>query len=226
MAYLKRLAMPPYWPVRKKERVLVVSPSPGPHGRQECIPIQVILRDMLGIAATAAEARKIVKQGKVLVDRKPRKDVGFPVGLMDVVEIPEAKKCFRVLPTRKGLGLVAVKEEEAGQKICKITGKSFVKGGKVQLHLHDGRNVLANKSDAYKVGDSVMVQLPAQKISKHYKLEKGAQAIILGGKNRGEKGVVKDIRKRKNMLETPTATIKSGTQEIDTLISYLMVGEF
>ncbi|MBI4175836.1 MAG: 30S ribosomal protein S4e [Candidatus Aenigmarchaeota archaeon] len=226
MAYLKRLAMPDFWPLEKKRNVLVVSPLPGPHAKRSCIPLQVVLRDMLHIADSAAEARKILKQGKVMVDRKVRKEVGFPVGLMDVVEIPDMKKTFRVIPVQKGVELAAINAGEAAQKICRIVGKSIVKGGDVQLHMHDGRNVLAGKAEQYKVGDSVMISLPEQKITKHYKMEKGAHVVVVGGKNRGKKGVIRDIRKRKTMLETSTVSIKAAADEIETLLDLVMAGEF
>ncbi len=223
MARLKRYAMPAFWPVRKKERKWVVSPIAGPHRKQLCIPLQIIVKDILGLAETAGEAKKIIKAGKVLVDKKIRKELGFPVGLMDVVEIPEIKKHCRVLVNKDGLFLAEIKQSDSDKKICRIENKSVLKKGVQQLHLHDGRNVLLAENIAYRPGDSVLIHLPDQKIEAHYKLEKGSRVILINGKNKGIGGEIKDIRNRKTMLEKSTVLVKSDAKEIETLKEYIMV---
>ncbi|RLJ09292.1 MAG: 30S ribosomal protein S4e [Candidatus Aenigmatarchaeota archaeon] len=223
MSHMKRLLAPKFWRVSKKENKFIVSPSPGPHPKKTCIPLKVLLRDILNYAENSLEVKKILNEGKVLVDKKPRKDPKFPTGLMDIVEIPETNQYFRVSVNKHGLCLEEIDKSKANAKLCKITGKTIVNGGVTQLNLHDGRNVLVEK-DVYKVGDSVLIGLPDQKIIKHFKFEPGADALIVSGRNKGLKGKVKEIKKRKTMLERGVVKIDVKGKEIETAKKYIIVG--
>ena len=181
MGKLKRLAAPKFWKIPRKEYKWTVCPRAGPHRKEECLPLQLIVRDMLKLAETGREAKKIIKRGEILVDGRPRKDHAYPVGLMDVVSIPKINKHFRALPSKAGIELVEIPKEEADKKLCKIVNKTSIRGGKTQLNLHDGRNVLVEK-DVYKTGDSLLLKLPSQEILDHLKLEKDSLALILKGR--------------------------------------------
>lgn len=224
MAHMKRYVMPEFWPVPKKGRVFVIKPMPGPHGKRECIPLQVVLRDVLKYAENAKEAKDILKNEGVLVDKKTREELKFPVGLMDVIEITDANKYFRVTVDNRGLALESIEQKDAGKKLCRINGKTTIKGGVTQLNLHDGRNMLVKK-DVYNVGDSLVISLPDQKIIKHYEFERGKPATIIAGRNIGVRGKIKDIRKRENMLEKAIVLLDTKHGEIQTLRDYILVGE-
>lgn len=225
MTHLKRLRIPKTWPIPRKGLKFAVNPDPGPHTKSGCMPLRVILRDLLGYAENARESRIILTQGKVLVDKKPRKRGRFPVGLMDIIEIPDTKQYFRMIIGESGLRLEKITQAEAAWKFCKITGKTTLKKGTHQLNLHDGKNILVKK-DTYRVGDSVMISLPDQKILKHLRLEKGSHGLITGGKNIGIWGRIKEIEKKKHMLEKSTVTIDSATKkEIKTLREYIFVAD-
>jgi len=232
MAHLKRHAMPAIWHLARKRKVFVVRPSPGPHPRDNCIPLQVVLRDILHYVENAGEAKKILNEGRVLVDKKTRKDIHYPLGLMDVLEIPDVKEQFRVGVNRKGLVLEKIPASEAGRKLCRVKNKTAVKGGMVQLNLHDGRNIIVEKKIHYRTGDSILIQLrdtshPMQRggeeILKHFKLEKGSYAVITAGRNTGVKGKIRDIRVKKSMLEKSTVILESEGKSIETLLDYVMV---
>jgi small subunit ribosomal protein S4e len=173
--HLKRAASPAFWPIHRKEKVWVVKPSPGPHSKEECIPLMVILRNMLGLARNKREAEKILAEGKVKVDGKVRRDGKFPTGLMDIVEIEGLDKVYRVVPhPKENLTLVEVNGEEGSFKLCRIENKTTVKGGHIQLNLHDGRNLLIKVSDPtnpeedhYKAKDTVKLDLKQKKILGH-----------------------------------------------------------
>ena len=224
MPHMKRYSMPEFWPVPKKGKVFIVRPMPGPHPKEGCIPLQVIVRDVLRYAESQEEAKKILREGKILVDKKPRKNPKFPVGLMDVIEIPEAKKHYRIGVNHRGLTLNEIDEKEANRKVCMINGKTTVKKGMCQLNLHDGRNILLKK-DTYRVGDSVEISIPEQNILKHYRFEKGEKATIIAGRNIGVKGKIKDIHGRRNMLEKSVVVLETSGGEIKTLRDYILVGE-
>ncbi|MCD6445627.1 30S ribosomal protein S4e [Candidatus Bathyarchaeota archaeon] len=211
---LKRKPAPKFWPIHRKEHVWVVKPSPGPHPAKKCLPLAIILRDILGLAETRKEAKTIISQGKVLVDGKIRREDNFPVGLMDVISIPEINKLFRVLPSKKGLILHEISKEEATFKLCRIENKTIIKNGHIQLNFHDGSNLLIKvadpknpEEDVYKTLDTLKISIPDRQIIEHVKVKKNCFAIITGGKNIGKFGRIIDIeeaegKKRRNLLVT------------------------
>ncbi len=225
MAHLKRYLAPKFWNIARKEYVFTIKPSPGPHPQDQCIPLLILLRDILHFAENTKEAKKILNTGNILVDKKVRKDPKFPVGLMDVVEIASIKKYFRIVPSPKGLKLEEIKQEESDKKVCKINNKTRLKKNMIQLNLHDGKNILLKADDAkkYKVGDSLLIKLPEQKILQHIELKVGENAIITMGKNKGLGGVIKEIYRRKTMLESSTITLEADGKQIKTLKDYVMV---
>jgi len=202
----------------------VVTPSPGPHPKEESIPLLVIVRDILGIVETAKDAKKIIKMGEIFVDGKSRKDHKFPVGLMDVIEIPKMEKIYRVVPFKHGLKLIEIPKKEAKLKLCRINNKTTVRGGKIQLNLHDGRNILVEK-DVYKTGDSILIEIPEQKIVDHVKMEKGNMAIIIGGENRGKVVKVEEVIVTRSR-EPNKAICLHENEKIITIKDYVfMVGK-
>ncbi|MCX8171339.1 MAG: 30S ribosomal protein S4e [Candidatus Bathyarchaeota archaeon] len=230
--HLKREVTPAFWPIHRKKYVWALKPSPGPHPIGRCIPLGIIVRDFLGFAENMREAKKIIAQGKILVDGKVRRDEHFPVGLMDVVSIPEIKAYYRVLPFRKGLILHKIGFEEANYKICRIEGKTTVDGGHVQLNLHDGRNILIRCEDpsnpagnVYRTLDTLRIGLPSQDIFEHLRLEEGMMSIIVDGENIGRYGIIKSIeviegqKRRKSLV-----TIEDSDGNIySTILDYLFV---
>jgi len=194
--HLKRLAIPKSWDIRKKKNKFTTRPMPGAHSFELGIPLNLVIRDLLKYAKNNHEVKKILNNKEILVDGKIRKDYRFITGFMDSISIPKLKKNYRVILNKKGkLFLLATTEQEAKIKICKIIGKKLVKG-KTQLNLFDSRNVLVEK-DNNKVGDSVVIELPTQKIKEHLKLEKGASIFVMGGKKIGTLCLVEDIINRK-----------------------------
>jgi len=187
---LKRLNAPNSWPVPKKNNVWVTSPNPGPHSLEGCMPLNVVLRDVLKVVDTAAEAKKVLSAKKVLVDGKVVTEEKFPVGLMDVLSMPEIGKHYRMLLDSRGkFILVEVAEDRAKWKLCRIENKTYVSGGRLQLNLHDGRNLLVAE-DSYKTGDVLKLELPTQNILETFKLVQGNVALIVSGENAGQINVV------------------------------------
>jgi small subunit ribosomal protein S4e len=211
---LKRKPAPKFWPIHKKEYTWVVKPTPGPHSFENCMPLAIVLRDVLGLAETRKEAKIMVSQGRVCVDGLVRRKDDFPVGLMDVISMPDIAKNFRVSPTYKGLALSPISGEEAKFKLCRVEGKTVVKTGHVQLHLHDGSNILVKvtdpktpQEDVYKTLDTVRISVPERRILEHIKMKEKDFAFITGGKNVGRHGRIVEIekaagKKRRNALVT------------------------
>ncbi|MEM2098628.1 MAG: 30S ribosomal protein S4e [Candidatus Bathyarchaeia archaeon] len=209
---LKRLPAPKIWPIHRRELVWAVKPSAGPHSLQNCLPLALVLRDILKVARTRKEAKTIISQGKVYVDGKVRRRDDFPIGLMDVIAIPEVDKAFRVMPSHKGLSLNPISKEEATFKLCRVEDKTIVAHNHLQFALHDGSNILVKPNEAenlqgtvYETFDVIKVSLPDKQVLDHLKIKEGNIAIITGGKNMGKHGRIIDIektkaKKRKNAL--------------------------
>ena len=187
--YLKRYAAPKSWIIHRKAYRLISKPNPGPHPLENGIPLGLFMLQ-LGHGQTAREIRKVLNTKEILVDGRRIKDPRLPVGLFDTVKITELKKSYRVSIDLKGR-LVIKEDDNADQKPCKIIGKTMIKGGKVQINLVDGRNMLVK--DNVNVGDTLLLELPSQKIVKHLKLEKGANVLITSGRYVGNTAKVDGI---------------------------------
>ena len=207
--HLKRLAAPKTWQIRRKGLKFITKPIPGPHNLELGMPLSLMMKEVLNYANTTREVKKILNSNEIKIDGKPRKDFRFPVGLFDTIEFVNTNECFRVILNRKGrIDLIKIKKEELLLKPCKIIGKTMVRG-KLQLNLYDGKNIFVDDK-AYKVGDTILLSLPEQKISKHIKLDKKSTIFLVGGKHIGEIGNVEDIIENKiiykdqnsNLIET------------------------
>jgi len=229
---LKRMAAPHYWPIHRKERKWTIKPKPGPHPLDRCLPLLLVIREGLGLAKTRREGKIILSNKEVKVDGKIRCDEGFPVGLMDVIEIPATNRAYRVLPSTSGLTLHEIKKRERKFKLCKIVNKRTVRGGDIQLNLHDGRNVLIKlkdpkrpEEDVYKTSDVLKIRIPDGKVLKHIKFRKGIVAIVTAGKNAGKWGKIIGIRREGGAPVIVNLEDPDGNK-IQTTIDYVFpVGE-
>lgn len=199
--HLKALAAPAFWPILRKEYKWAVKPSPGPHPLERCIPLLILVRDVLRYAKTGREARRIIAEGHFKVDGRTRKNYKFPVGLMDTIEISKTGEYYRVIPVpTKVLGLIRISPEEAKIKPCRIEDKNTIKGGHIQLNLHDGKNIVIKVSDpkapvedTYETLGTVLVSLEERRVLDYIPLERGVLAVVIGGRNVGRVGRVIEI---------------------------------
>ena len=190
---MKRLAAPRSWPLKRKVTVWVTKQSPGPHAVENSLPAAVVLRDILKVCDTAKEAKRVIGNREILIDGKPLRSHKMPIGLMDVVSIPKMNANYRMLLTDKGkLTLVAISEEEAKWKLCRLQNKTTICGGKIQLNMHDGRNIVLYENK-YKTGDVMKFDLSGKKISESYPLAPGSIAMIVEGPHAGKTAVVSEV---------------------------------
>ena len=200
---LKRLNTPAFLQIKRKHGKFFVKPSPGSHTSRVCLPLLHIVRDLLKIVDTHKEAKKLIGIGNFKVDGKIVRDKSFPVGLMDVLSIERMKKHFRILPdSHHGLILHEISEQESNFKLCRINNKKTIKGGHIQLNLHDGRNILIKvqdprnpKEDSFKRMDVLKISIPDQEIIKNLKFKENNLALIMSGKNIGQIGKITNIKK-------------------------------
>jgi len=183
--HIKRMAAPSNWALPRKTSHWVTKPRAGPHGTNESMSLLSVVRDMLKLCDNSREARFIIGSRQVSVDGRVVTDYKYPVGLMDVVTVEKTKQSYRMLVDYKAkLKLVQIEDNERDWKLARIDNKTVISKGKVQINLHDGRNVLMPK-DQYKTGDVLKIELPSQKIMKALKLQKGSLVFLVGGSHPG-----------------------------------------
>ena len=217
--HLKRLAAPRVLRLHRKERALTIRAAPGPHPLELAIPIGLVVRDYLSLCDTYKEARKIVSNGDILVDGVKRKNIKFPCGLMDVISIPKMRKNVRILFDRNGkLSLVPISESDAEWKLCRIQNKTIVKGKKMQLNLHDGKNKLVEK-DEYKTGDVLKISFKENKIDEVYRFDKGTVSMIIGGTHIGEIASIDEIQVVAS--SKPNLAKMKGEKEFSTIAEHV-----
>lgn len=209
--HMKSYSVPKQWDILRKGKKYLLRPLPGPHGFELGYSLAGTLKK-LGLAKTTRDAKKILTTKKVLVDERQVKEMKFPVGFMDTLHIPEINKVYRIGLGPKGLAFIPTKKEEAGIKVCKITGKKVLKGKKLQLNLSDGRNILTSETK-YKTGDGLAIETPKQTIKQHIPLQKGTYIILTGGKYAGDTGTVASLEQQhvtyKNTKNQTVKTLKS-----------------
>ena len=215
--HLSRLNMPKCWQVKKKVNKWITRPKPGPHPLKTCIPLSILIKDLLNHAETTKQTKKILTNKGILIDKKARKDHRYPVGLMDTIEIPKTKEFFRLILNQKGkFSIIPIKKEETEIKPCKIIGKTILKKKKIQLNLFDGKNLLVDKDD-YKVGDTIILNLSNKKIISQLKLEKNAKVYLTGGSHVGKIATIIEEK------DSKTVTLNYDKQNIKTSKNYVFV---
>lgn len=198
---LKRSKAPKQWRIARKEKKWTVNPHPGPHNK-EAIPLAIIVRDYLEYAHTMREVKQILSERKVKINGKVRTDYKFPVGILDVVEIPLTNEYYRTLPNKKGnLGLHPIAGEETHLRLLKIIGKHLVKGGKTQLAFHDGTILQVEngkgtkkKEKEYATFGTLLYDFESQLILQYIPFAEGNYAMITAGRNVSKSGRITSIK--------------------------------
>ena len=217
---LKRQMAPKFWGITRKSKRFVITVRPGAHSKHTSIPSAVFLRDTLGRVTTLREAKASIYSGKVTIDGVTRKSLHHGIGLMDVVELANVDEIYRMVPS-EGIILkpVVIDAAEKSKKLCKVTRKTSMDGGRTQIGFHDGRSLISEEK--VMVGDTCIMQVPEQKILDVIRLEKGIQAMVTKGANAGQVGTIIDIKAGTFMLPR-MATMKIGEREIEIPTKILM----
>ena len=222
----KRIATPGFLQIPRKDHSkgkFFMKTRPGAHSKAYSLPLGHIIQDLLKLCDTMKETRYILRNNKVLVDGKVRHDPRMAVGLMDVIEIPETNKAYRILPSSKhGLICSEISPDLAKFKLCRIENITTIRGGIPQLNLHDGRNLLITPADGkkYKTKGTLKLQIPDQTILDYFPLEVGHQAIIRQGKNIGVAGKITHLIKKFG-VNASLAEIETKDGEISTSYDYI-----
>ncbi|MDI6888292.1 MAG: 30S ribosomal protein S4e [Methanocellales archaeon] len=212
----KRVSAPTAWPIARKTHKWVVTPRLGPH--KTCMPLAIILRDVLKLGDNIKEVKHMLNDGQVLVDGVVRRDHRFPVGIFDVISIPVIKKHYRVVFDSKGR-FIPIPVKDPTLKLCRVNNKTMIKGGKILLNLHDGSNVIA--TNEYRPGDSVVLELPQRKIKQRLERKPGNLAMITGGRHLGEVGTIKELKLLRS--SQPNMVVMENDKEFEVIEDYVCV---
>ncbi|NYZ60367.1 hypothetical protein H0O01_01565 [Candidatus Micrarchaeota archaeon] len=219
--HMKRLAAPKAVPIHdKKARKWMARSVPGPHGTEGAIPLSVLMRDVLKLADTLFEVKKILNARKVLIDGVARTEPSYPVGLMDIISIPEAKLYYTITVVRGKLEPHKIDEKDTHHKLLRVVGKRTTPGGKISILFHDGRNAFADSH--VKVGDSVLFSLKDRKIEKLLRRGTKAKCLIVSGKHSGKEAQIEKFFESKEGRPME-ALVKTKEGEVRTLADYLFI---
>jgi len=190
---LKRQMAPSFWQMKRKEHRFIVRSSPGPHQRQKSYPLAVLLRDILKVASTLLEAKKILNEGMIKIDGRVVHDYKRAVGLMDVIELVKTGQSFRLVPKDSRLLVpLLIDSQEKSLKLVRVTSKTTIRKNRSQYGFHDGKTIISDLKMS--VGDSCRLEIPNSEIKDHIKFQKGYSGLIIGGENAGGMGRIEDIK--------------------------------
>lgn len=226
--HLKRLNAPDSWHIAKKTTKFITKTAPGPHNAN-AMPIAVWLRDHMGLARNLKEVKQILNQNDVIINGRPCRDAKMGIGIFDIISLQKINKFYRILRDKNGRHVsIEIDAEAAKTRLCKVKNKTVVAGGKVQLNMRDGANLLADNT--YKSGDSIVLSLESEtrfKIVDHFPFAVGNMAMVIGGRHSGKVARIVDIIKMPGSV--PNKIIledESAKTRFDTISPYIyMVGK-
>ena len=109
-----------------------------------------------------------------------------------IEQLENVPDVYRLVPTEgKILKPIKIKESEKSKKIVRVTSKSTINKGKMQIGFHDGRSIISDTK--VNVGDSCLIQIPDVKIIEVIKLETGVNGLVTRGINSGQTGKIEAI---------------------------------
>ena len=200
--HLKSIAAPKSWPIKRKEHVFIIRPNPGPHKLENSLPVGLILK-ILSQVRTTREAKQVINQRKILINKKPADDIKFQAGLLDVIEF--ADKYYRIILNKKGkLIFREISKAESNILLYKVIKKTKLKGNKLQLNFHNGFNLLVEKDD-YRTNDILLIE--DNKIKDKINFEKGNTVYIIKGKNLGKTARIEEIHEKPPFNKYVTVSI-------------------
>jgi len=222
MAHLSRIAAPKSWSIPRKGRKWVTRTSPGPHSLESSINLSVLLKYVLNYANTNRDIKRILNNGEIKVDSKIRKDLHFPIGLMDTLSFEKINEYYRLLINKNGKFILnKISKEESTVKPYKVINKTVLGKDKIQLNLTSGKNIIINK-DEFKVSDTLLIDISNNKIREHIPLKEGAVIYLIGGSKIGHVGKTVSIFESRS-IQPPKIIFSIGKEKHETLKEYAFV---
>ncbi len=210
MTHQKRLPAPKHYPIQRKQNTYV-STIKGSRSSENAVPAVLVLRDILEYAETEKEAKEIVRNGDLLRNGEPLRDIKEGIGVLDVIEIPETEEVYRVI--RKGKYLEFVEVEDSEKSAGKVVGKS-VEGEEYVYRLHNGENY--RTKDEFNTGSTLVFNGGVEE----FELEEGAEVLVIDGKHAGETAELTEINERG--MNSNVGTVEENGNEFETQLENLV----
>jgi small subunit ribosomal protein S4e len=186
---IKALNAPRIIQINRKSETWTIRTRAGTHKSEDSIALGIVLRNYIKLANTIKEAKTILINGELKVNGKIIKDYRFGVGLFDVITLLKQKKSYRAtLDTKRRLQFTELKED-SNEKISKVKYKILTKKG-IQITTNDGYIFINDKA---KVGDSLKIKIPENKIESVLPLKEGSLVYITKGKHCAQVGTIQEI---------------------------------
>ena len=189
--YQSRQAATTRLPIGRKGTKYVARASSG---LKDSVPVVIAVRDILHLAKTKREVNHMITKKLLKLNWV---DVISPNESIKLFNIFKADKEYALTlsPTKK-FSFEEVKNKK--ERLCKVIGKKLLQGGKVQINLHDGTNIIGDNK--VKVGDSVYLD-ESGKIKKHISPEKGLEVFVVSGKYEGQRGKIEEVIGKKILIK-------------------------
>lgn len=215
--HLKRLAAPKSWPIARKKSVYITRPKPGAHQFRYCMPVSLVLSEILGLTQNKKEVKHVLENKSIMINEKTVRTVKSQFGYMDTLHIPSQNEAYRMLLSTRGkLSIIKIPESEAKTTLLRLQKKSTLGKDKIQLSFDNGATVIVKDAKDYKIGDSVVYDLTEKKITKQLPLTKGATCQVLSGRNAGLIGIVEDVVG--NVVKIKADEISVETRKANTFV--------
>lgn len=130
------------------------------------------------------------KEAGIKIDNKIRRDIKFPVGVMDVLTVVKTNESYRLLYDVKGrFNLVKVKDAESKIKLLKVKSKAVGPNKIPYIVTHDSRTIRFPHPEI-EAGDTLKYDLEKNQIVTWIKNQPGSLAYVTGGNNIGRVGQI------------------------------------
>lgn len=215
--HIKRITAPKTWRVSRKTDKFITKPKPGAHKQSLSTSINTFLKELTSTTQTTKETKYLLTKQEVQINGTRKRSHKHQTGFLDTITIPSLNKSFRVIVDTKGkLKSIEIPADEAKKTIAKITGKTLLKGNKLQINTMNGMNIIVDTKAAkdYKTGDTLILSLPDKKITGHIKRDKGAHAIVFTGKHAGKAGTLEEIKDKNAKIKTKSDTFETNKEYI------------
>lgn len=217
--HVKRLAVSTYPRIARKTATYLIRQHPGRHDRANSIALLAMLRDKLGLASRAKEARGMINEGKIEVNGRVIRDERYPIGFGDILTLKPTGESYSVGVGKNGAIKIDKIEGKAKEgRMLKVIDKYVARGNRQMLRLLDGSTVESAKGIA--VNDSVMVS--KGKIEKTIKFETGARCLVIKGTHASESGTIAEIVKG-SALRDATVRVDGAYGRFETTVENVMV---
>ncbi|MBT4870622.1 MAG: 30S ribosomal protein S4e [Candidatus Diapherotrites archaeon] len=218
---IKALNAPKSVHIHRKENTWTVKTKAGAHKKEASVALGIALRNFTDLARNLKEAKMIMLNGDVKVNGRVRKDHQFGVGIFDVISLPKQKAFYRVLVDAKGRIILKEMKKDSEEKLCRVEKKIVTSKG-LQITTDDGITIIG--TDA-KVGDTLKVKFPENKVSEVIPMEVGANIYITKGVHCSEQGKVAEIISGTAKRERLVKVEEKGKEYATTAKNVYVVGK-